>query len=323
MFVTDPETGASSFRSGSLQPLYMFELFGILMALAIYNGITLPITLPWIFYRELQGYPDLVDAHRAIDAIRGDWPALARSMQSVLDEDIPGLETAFPFEANGIRMQALGQSRSDSDARPILSIASTMPEVDIKDIAEELPGWKLVKATNEPEEVTPESKDKYVAAYILYTAFVSVEPQWRAFKRGFHNSGILDAKALDLFDPSQLKALVEGSSRLDLADLRRIAQYDGYRANDPYMHMFWRVIGSWPEEKQKQLLKFVTAAERIPITGVLTFVIKRFETENTERLPTSSTCFGTLMLPLYRSERVLVQKLSLALKYGTEGFGTG
>lgn len=35
MFTTDPQTGLSYFTAGSLQPLYMFELFGLLLALAI------------------------------------------------------------------------------------------------------------------------------------------------------------------------------------------------------------------------------------------------------------------------------------------------
>jgi hypothetical protein len=50
MFTTDPITGLSYFRPGSLQPLYMFELFGLLVALAAYNGITIPVRFPLALY---------------------------------------------------------------------------------------------------------------------------------------------------------------------------------------------------------------------------------------------------------------------------------
>lgn len=347
MFVTDEQTGLSYFRRASLQPLHMFELLGLLVALALYNGITLPISLPRVFYRILAGYPSPPTARKAVEELRDGWPILARSMESVLDDDIPDLEYTFPFEANGIRMQILSPEnvyhndactrglawlqtdepeigcQNDPRNRETIQVTSTTPEVDLNVISEEIPGWKLERASSEPEDVTPENKEYYVMQYAHCTIYHLVLPQWKAFERGVWNSELIEQRHLRLFSPNQLKSLIEGTSHLDITALRYATQYDGYSANDPYMHMFWRVVGSWSEAKQKQLLKFVTAAERIPITGGLTFVIKRYESENSERLPTSSTCFGTLMLPVYRSERVLGGKLSLALRYGSEGFGTG
>jgi len=42
----------------------------------------------------------------------------------------------------------------------------------------------------------------------------------------------------------------------------------------------------------------------------------------TELLPTSSTCFGTLYLPRYKDEATLERKLGVALEFGGVGFGT-
>ncbi|KAK4506597.1 hypothetical protein PRZ48_000329 [Zasmidium cellare] len=327
MFITDEQTGISYFRPGSLQPLHMFELLGTLLALAIYNGITLPISLPRAYYRILAGLPSPASARHAIEEINDGWPVLARSLQNVLDDDIPGLEISYPFEANGIHMQTLlpiGHYSKDPVRQRIpLLVTSAIPEVAIKDISEQLPGWNLRRVPFEPKEVTPDNKESYIKGYVLHASYCSATPQWQAFERGFWDSKLIEKRHLRLFSPSQLKTLVEGTSHLDITFLRSVTQYDGYGANDMYIHRFWRIVLSWPEVKQKQLLKFVTAAERIPITGGLTFIIKRYDSENSERLPTSSTCFGTLMLPMYRNERVLEQKLSLALKYGSEGFGTG
>lgn len=87
MFTTDDATALSYFRPGSLQPLYTFELVGMLFGLAIYNGITLPVNFPLALYRELtsrdqSAEPDISDR----------WPDVARSLQSILDEDVPDLE---------------------------------------------------------------------------------------------------------------------------------------------------------------------------------------------------------------------------------------
>ena len=95
------------------------------------------------------------------------------------------------------------------------------------------------------------------------------------------------------------------------------------------------MLTRWPAEKQKALLKFVTAAERIPVTGAsaLTFRVQQSVPshrsvgagageEAVQLLPTSSTCFGTLYLPRYKDEETLERKLGIALEFGGVGFGT-
>ncbi|KAF2766637.1 hypothetical protein EJ03DRAFT_277710 [Teratosphaeria nubilosa] len=133
-----------------------------------------------------------------------------------------------------------------------------------------------------------------------------------------------------MFDASSLRAYVEGSSNLDVNQLRAATRYDGYDPGSPYIDIFWGVVSAWSHEKQKQLLKFVTAAERLPFGGAryITFVIQRVDLgpeggDEYADLPTSSTCFGTLMLPVYADKDILERKLGLAVELGCEGFGTG
>lgn len=99
MFTTDPITGLSYFRPGSLQPLYMFELFGLLVALAAYNGIAIPVSFPLALYKHLLDLPctELQD-------IQDGWSEIARSLQSIKDGAYEGLDYVFPLEANGLRM---------------------------------------------------------------------------------------------------------------------------------------------------------------------------------------------------------------------------
>lgn len=344
VFTTDPATGFSYFRPGSLQPLYMFELCGLLFAIAIYNGISLPVNFPVAFY--------LILTRNRIDpgVITDGWPVIKRSMDSILDEDIPGIEGTFPLEANGLRLSVLpdDEPRYDASSRIILPVVDVTPiihhesqtpietvsndygpahstnshlTIDINSIADAWPGWHLVEASQEPAEITNENKSAYVNSYAFWLALGSVKPQWRAFRKGFES--VLGDLSMISFQ--YLHLIVEGSTDFDINELRRVTTYDGYEPTSKYIQNFWRLVTNWPEKKQKQLLKFVTACERIPPGGEssLTFKIQRATPASLDHLPTSSTCFGTLMLPKYTSVDILDKKLSLALKYGVEGFGSG
>ena len=203
------------------------------------------------------------------------------------------------------------------------SLAKSIKD-DIESIAEAWPGWYLVKdQLTLPIEVTSANKLQYVQAYITWLTFASVAPQWHAFKTGFFS--IIDQSTFGMLTARDLHSILEGSTHLDIAELRRVTEYDGFDSKSKYIQCFWRLVASWSEEKQKQLLKFVTAAERIPAGGAsnITFKIQRAMPESLDHLPTSSTCFGTLLLPKYASVEILEKKLSAAIKYGMEGFGTG
>jgi hypothetical protein len=247
--------------------------------------------------------------------------------------------------------------------------------------------------------LTAETVPSYISAYASWLTTLSILPQLQAFKKGFHTLLAVHENTLLPFTPQTLSLTLQGSPTLDLAALRRATQYKNYEADEPYIRSFWRVVGRWVEEKQKALVKFVTAAERVPAVGAggLVFRVQRsgggdgngngrmggqgwdggtdgggrsgaevgFEEEGvfvrgsgggesggsgeqggildgagegeeggvserggggwgteTELLPTSSTCFGTLYLPRYKDEETLERKLGIALEFGGVGFGT-
>ena len=68
-------------------------------------------------------------------------------------------------------------------------------------------------------------------------------------------------------------------------------------------------------------LEFVTASDRVPVNGIksIQFIIQR-NGSGDERLPTSMTCFGRLLLPQYSSRAVLEEKLTKAIE-NSAGFG--
>jgi hypothetical protein len=388
MFTTDPITGLSYFRPGSLQPLYMFELFGLLVALAAYNGITIPVSFPLALYKNLLGPPctDLRD-------LQDGWPAIARSLQSIKDGAYEGLDYVFPLEANGLRMSvghsAFRRVRDQCDElkagkRAALNlVVEEISRIDNPASAasagahqpyyQQWPGWNIYSpetghnpeaitaipessnptspptptTTSSPQPptppytkdtvhttLTPSNINSYTIDYTHWLTTLSIHPQLTSFKKGFH--ALLPTHNLALFTPSTLRSTLEGTSTLDLPALRASTKYKNYSPDEPYIASFWSILSAWPSEKQKALLKFVTAAERIPISGAgaLTFrvqfvageerlgVVGESEGSRVELLPTSSTCFGTLYLPRYKDEETLERKLGVALEFGGMGFGT-
>lgn len=341
----DPSNGLSYFRPGSLQPLHMFELCGLLFGLALYNGITLPISLPTSFYGILLG----CNCQTPID-IRDGWPDVSNTLRGILEGEIPGLEFEYPVEMNGLRLTVNETRCNASLEKAELHVADatrivhhldagetplpverqfvntqklSLGKEEIEGIAGAWPGWHVVASGLTSPEVNEQNKDRYVLQYLRWLTLGCVIPQWHAFKKGFFS--IIDPDTLGMLALNQLKVIMEGYNHFDLEELRKIAEYEGFDPRSKYIQGFWRVVAGWPKEKQRQLYKFVTAAERMPVGGpsAITFKIHRTTLESPEHLPTCSTCFATLQLPRYPTLDVLDKKLSLAIKYGLEGFGTG
>mmetsp|Transcript_24575 Transcript_24575/g.53204 ORF Transcript_24575/g.53204 Transcript_24575/m.53204 type:complete len:83 (-) Transcript_24575:55-303(-) len=74
-------------------------------------------------------------------------------------------------------------------------------------------------------------------------------------------------------------------------------------------------------EERRALLTFATGSDRTPVGGLgrLDFVVQR-NGEDTDRLPTASTCFNTLLLPEYATKAKLKDKILNALRH-SRGFG--
>ncbi|OJD17204.1 hypothetical protein AJ78_02697 [Emergomyces pasteurianus Ep9510] len=102
MFTMDMRTRISWFQPCSMEPLYKFELLGLLVSLAVYNGLTLPVTFPIALYKKLLGL-----RVKTLDDIRVGWPELAKGLGELLswdDGDVGDIfmrTYEFSFEAFG------------------------------------------------------------------------------------------------------------------------------------------------------------------------------------------------------------------------------
>ncbi|KAJ4457650.1 putative Ubiquitin-protein ligase E3A [Paratrimastix pyriformis] len=217
--------------------------------------------------------------------VEGLSPMLARSLQQVLTlPDASVLEQTFSVE------------------REVFGVVRTH---ELK------PGGAEILVTND-------NRAEYVQLYVKHLLEDSVSRQFAAFKAGFD---LVVGHLIKIFRAEEMELLICGSRKLDFAALEKNAQYDGgYGPADPVIRNFWSVVHEMAPDQQKRLLCFVTGSDRAPIGGLgtLPFIIAR--TGDTDKLPTSHTCFNVLLLPAYPDREKLRQSLLVAIS-NAEGFG--
>lgn len=314
----------SWFKPCTLEPSYRFELLGLLASLAVYNGLTLPVTFPLALYRRLLERP-VTD----LEHIQDGWPDLAKGLSELLTwsegnvADVFMRSYVFSIETAGgvihidmdlykdrlVWPPELRMNQNDFLApllgSPHLSNGSTddwvslhnsdppLSESDITDIASsneravhDASSKQSLKNTDEAIMVTNENRERYVADYISWLTERSILPQYEAFARGFYQC--FDKKALSIFSPEALRNLVEGSQEIDLGELEMVTKYEnGFSSRHRVIKEFWQVVRDFSQEQVHKLLEFVTASDRIPVKGVssIIFVIQRNGTNDEVSFP--------------------------------------
>jgi hypothetical protein len=300
------------FQPGSPEPLYKFEMIGLIVSLAIFNGLTLPVTFPKALYRKLLGEP-VTELHHIADG----WTQLAGNLNNLLEWD---------EEKNGLvsdifsRTYEFGVNTFDQYISREMLPNATWPQFQETHMS----GTASESKTTNPEDVRlvdNSNRNEYVSDYIQWLTDVSIRPQFEAFQRGFNRC--LAPRSLKLLDSDLLQSIVEGVQEIDIHELRRYVRYEGFSAGHPAIRDFWSIVKRYDQDQKKKLLEFVTASDRLPVGGVknLVFVIQKNGMEEMDgHLPTSYTCYGTLLLPEYSSKEVMREKLAMALE-NAKGFG--
>eukprot|EP00873_Tetraselmis_striata_P010062 jgi/Tetstr1/430326/TSEL_020151.t1 len=274
------------FNPSTLEAKEEFMLIGIIMGLAIYNTVLLDLPLPQVLYKKLLkqavGLHDLEEMQ----------PILGRSLKQLLQyEGEPGSVEAVFCQTFAVDIEAFGE------VRPV-----------------------ELKAGGSDVPVTEDNRREFVELYTEYILTESIKPQFEAFSKGFMM--VCGGPALNLFHAQELEALVCGEDRLDFDALRKNARYDGgYNAESQAVMWLWEIVLQFTDTEKHQFLKFYTGSDRAPIGGLgsMRSVIQR-DGGDTGKLPTSHTCFNTLLLPEYASLDKMRALLRLAI-LNAEGFG--
>ncbi|KAG4431131.1 hypothetical protein IFR05_013388 [Cadophora sp. M221] len=300
-FTIDSRTKMAWFLPGSPEPLWKFELMGMIVSLAVYNGLTLPVTFPKALYRKLLD-EEVTELHHIADG----WPDLANGLTSLLEwDEKDGLVEDIFARTYEFSVEQFGQPVSREMG------AST-----------HWPQFSELHSSSNPLDaplVTNENRNNYVSDYIRWLTDISIQPQFEAFKKGFFSC--VDKRSITLFDPETLQSVVEGIQEIDISDLRRATRYIGWDASHRSIRDFWSIVKRYDLTQKRKLLEFVTASDRVPVGGMrnLQFTLQRNGIDD-GHLPSSYTCYGILLLPEYSSKDVLREKLAMALE-NSKGFG--
>lgn len=285
MFTYDESTRTHWFSATSFEAEGEYGMVGVLLGLAIYNAVLLDAHFPPVLYKKLLGgIPTFGDLKQA-------FPDLGRGLQALLDyEPASEVEGVFcrTFE---VEFDYYGQVQS----------------------RELKPGGREVA-------VTGENRQEYVDLYTKWVLVDSISAQFGAFARGFWR--VCGGPALTMFTASELELLVCGLPHLDFDGLERAAKYEGgYDAHHKSIRWFWEIVHGWSLEQKRQFLMFTTGSDRAPVGGLgsLSICVQRGGPD-TDRLPTSHTCFNTLLLPEYATKEKMQERLLTAVM-NAQGFG--
>uniref|UniRef100_A0A672KH62 Ubiquitin-protein ligase E3A n=1 Tax=Sinocyclocheilus grahami TaxID=75366 RepID=A0A672KH62_SINGR len=285
MFTYDERTKLFWFNPSSFENEGQFTLIGIVLGLAIYNNCILDVHFPMVVYRKLMGkkgtFRDLADSH----------PVLYQSLKDLLE---------YEGNVEDDMMITFQISQTDLFGNPLM--------YDLKEGGDKIP-------------VTNENRKDFVALYAEYMLNKSVEKQFKAFRRGFHM--VTNESPLKyLFRPEEIELLICGSRNLDFQALEDSTEYDGgYNKDSRIIKDFWETVHSFGQEQKRLFLQFTTGTDRAPVGGLgkLKMIIAK-NGPDSDRLPTSHTCFNVLLLPEYSTIEKLRERLLKAITYA-KGFG--
>ncbi|KAM6130610.1 putative E3 ubiquitin-protein ligase HERC4 isoform 2-T3 [Phoenicopterus ruber ruber] len=261
----------------------LFHLIGVVCGLAIYNFTIVDLHFPLALYKKL------LNKKPSLDDLKELMPVVGRGMQQLLDYPEDDIEEAF-----GLNFTITVENFGTTEIKELVPNGADIP-------------------------VVKHNRQDFVDAYVDYIFNKSVASLFSAFHAGFHK--VCGGKVLQLFQPSELQAMVIGNTNYDWKELEKNTEYKGeYWADHPTIKIFWEVFHELSLEKKKQFLLFLTGSDRIPILGMKCLKLVIQPTGGGEGyLPVAHTCFNLLDLPKYTDKETLKSKLIQAIDH-YEGF---
>ena len=269
--------------------LYFYRFLGRILGKAVFDGITVEPTFASFFIKKLIAKSNSLNDLKSLDF------ELFKHLNSLreFEGDIGDLELYFRI--------------SDENA-----VTGELHEVDL------VPDGENVKVTNQ-------NKFRYIYMVADYRLNKRIKPQSDAFVAGFHEC--IPIAWLGIFNDRELNMLMSGASKsLDVKDLMKNSTYkNGFSSSSKQVKWFWKLVDKdMSDDDRSKMLKFVTSCPRAPLMGFSSLqpaftVVKMDCSDPDTKLPTSSTCFNLLRIPLYSSERILKEKIMYAI-HSNAGF---
>ncbi|KAF1812603.1 hypothetical protein P152DRAFT_482087 [Eremomyces bilateralis CBS 781.70] len=267
--------------------LMYFKFIGRIIGKALYEGRVLDCHFSRAVYKRMLGKAVNVKDMESLDL---DY---YKSLLWMLENDITDIIT----ETFSVQSEVFGETKVH----------------DLKENGRNIP-------------VTEANKHEYVRLVVENRLTGAVTEQLEHFLKGFHE--IVPAELISIFNEQELELLISGLPDIDVDDWKNNSSYQNYTPTSPQIQWFWRAVRSFDKEERAKLLQFVTGTSKVPLNGFKElegmngfskFTIHR-DYGNTDRLPSSHTCFNQLDLPEYDSYETLRHQLYTAMTAGNEYF---
>uniref|UniRef100_A0A670K4Q7 HECT and RLD domain containing E3 ubiquitin protein ligase 3 n=1 Tax=Podarcis muralis TaxID=64176 RepID=A0A670K4Q7_PODMU len=282
MFTCYPESNLLWFSDTCFVEHNWFHLIGIICGLAIYNFTVVDLHFPLALYKKL------LNVKPCLEDLKELSPTEGRSLQQLLDYPGDDVEETFCLYFTMCR-----ESYGVAEQKNLIPDGDKIP-------------------------VQKDNREEFVDAYVNYVFNLSVDEWYMAFSTGFLK--VCGGKVLEMFQPTELRAMIVGSSNYNWKELEEVIYKGDYTATHPTVQMFWEIFHEFPLEKKKKFLLFLTGSDRIPIYGMSSLRIVIQSTSSGEQyLPVAHTCYNLLDLPKYSSKEVLSTRLTQAIDH-YEGF---
>jgi len=280
----------NSFSSINTNHLDYFKFVGRIIGKAICDEHLMDAHFTKSFYKHVIGMP--VDYHD----IQATEPDYYKSLMQIMEFSLDDLCLELTFSAENL---VFGKT----------SVVDLIPN-----------GRNIA--------VTEDNKLEYIQLVSHHRMTSGIRSQIESFLEGFYD--LVPPELITIFSPTELELLICGLPDVDLDDLYANTEYNGYQPADKFMQWFWEALRGFAREERAQFLQFLTGTSKVPLDGfanlqgmrgVQRFSIHRAHGDNTNMLPTAHTCFNQLDLPPYNTAQEMRDKLLMAIKEGSEGFG--
>jgi len=174
--------------------------------------------------------------------------------------------------------------------------------------------------------VTDETKANYVSLVCQHRMTTAISSQIKAYLDGFYE--LVSRDLIAIFTPRELELLISGLPDIDVHDLKKNTDYNGWKPTDPEIEWFWNILFSLSRSEKAAFLQFVTGSAKVPLTGFAELQgmrgVQKFSIHKvggaSGALISAHTCFNSMDLPKYESEDEMRQKLLYAISEGQGAF---
>ena len=282
MFTYNEKTRLFWFNLNSFEAKIKYELIGIVLGLALFNGVILDIKFPIAIYKKLLGIEPGLNDLKEYD------PELYNSLKFLINTNDKNLE-------------------ENLDSNFTVSIDKFGEKVVIP-----------LKPNGENIMINYENKNEYVDLYLNWFFNESIKEYYDSFEKGFYK--VFDRKLSKILSPQELELIICGTQNLNFKELQNAVRYEDYEKNSITIQYLWEILMEFSEEEKKKFLFFVTGCDRAPIDGLGSLPFEISRNANIDELPSAHTCFNHLILPDYQNKELMKKKILTAINY-SEGFG--